>query len=163
MERWRARFIARRLDGLHNEPRPGLLLSVLLDQVEDVVAATLEETPGKDTHWSRASMARRTGLSRSAIGRIWAQVRPQAAPAGLGSGEQRRDRIHADEFVLVKPHRGAVQRVAVLRAGRHRPRQPQGTGQHDPPLHHLAQQPRLRREAPPHRRQGKRSLTRHYR
>jgi DNA-binding XRE family transcriptional regulator len=23
------------------------------------------------THWSRASMARRTGLSRSSIGRIW--------------------------------------------------------------------------------------------
>lgn len=33
--------------------------------------ATLESTPGKDTHWSRASMARRTGLSKSTIGRIW--------------------------------------------------------------------------------------------
>jgi hypothetical protein len=28
--------------------------SILLDQVEDVVVATLEATPGKDTHWSRA-------------------------------------------------------------------------------------------------------------
>ena len=70
----------------------------------------------------------------------------------LGGGEQRRDRLHADEFVLVKPHRGAVHGLAVLRAGRHRPRQPQGPGQHDPPVHHLAQQPRLRRTAPPHRR-----------
>ena len=58
MERWRARSIARRLAGLHDEPRPGLLLSILLDQVEDVIVATLEGTPGKDTHWSRASMAR---------------------------------------------------------------------------------------------------------
>ena len=33
--------------------------------------ATLEATPGKDTHWSRASMARRTGLSKSTVGRIW--------------------------------------------------------------------------------------------
>ena len=33
--------------------------------------ATLETTPGKDTHWSRASMAARTGLSKSTIGRIW--------------------------------------------------------------------------------------------
>jgi transposase len=71
VERWRARFIARRLDGLHDEPRPGRPPSILLDQIEDIVVATLETTPGKDTHWSRSSMAARTGLSKSTIGRIW--------------------------------------------------------------------------------------------
>src|SRR5436305_3233498 len=63
VDRWRARFIARGVGGLHDEPRPGRPPSILLDQVKDVVVATLETTPGKDTHWSRASMARRTGLS----------------------------------------------------------------------------------------------------
>jgi transposase len=71
VNRWRARFVERRLDGLMDEPRPGRPPSVLLDQVEDVVIATLESTPGKDTHWSRSSMAARTGLSKSTIGRIW--------------------------------------------------------------------------------------------
>jgi hypothetical protein len=50
---------------------------------------------------------------------------------------------------------------ALLRPRRDRPRQPQRAGQHDPPVHHLAQQPRLRRTAAPGRYPGKRSLMRY--
>jgi transposase len=69
--KWRARFVELRLDGLVDDPRSGRPATVTDKQVEDVVVATLESTPANATHWSRAKMAERSGLSKSTIGRIW--------------------------------------------------------------------------------------------
>jgi len=69
--KWRARFVVERLDGLTDEPRPGGPRRIGDDKVEEVLVATLERAPKDATHWSRASMAAESGLSRSTVGRIW--------------------------------------------------------------------------------------------
>ena len=79
--KWRKRFVAERLDGLHDEPRPGAPRSIGDDDVEAVIVKTLEETPADATHWSTRSMAKATGMSQSAVSRIWRGVRAQT-PSG---------------------------------------------------------------------------------
>jgi transposase len=69
--KWRARFLKARLEGLHDEPRPGAPRKVSDAQVEKVVIQTLESTPRGQTHWSTRGLAEATGLSRMTISRIW--------------------------------------------------------------------------------------------
>jgi len=68
--KWRARFLAERLDGLRDEPRPGRPRSIGAEQVARVIAMTSTPPPNA-LHWTRAAMAGRTGLSQTTIGRIW--------------------------------------------------------------------------------------------
>ncbi|MGH8974118.1 MAG: IS630 family transposase [Acidimicrobiia bacterium] len=69
--KWRGRFVTRRLDGLSDEPRLGAARTITDDDVERVIVKTLEDTPSDATHWSTRSMAKSTGMSQSAISRIW--------------------------------------------------------------------------------------------
>jgi transposase len=69
--KWRSRFVARRLEGLADEPRPGAARRISDEQVERVVVLTLETTPTDATHWSTRSLANHVGMSQSAIARIW--------------------------------------------------------------------------------------------
>ena len=69
--KWRGRFVERRLDGLHDEPRPGKPRTISDEDVERVIVKTLEETPAAATHWSTRSMAQATGMSQTAVSRIW--------------------------------------------------------------------------------------------
>jgi len=60
--RRRARFLRERLDGLTDEPRPG---------VPRTITDALEEVPEGATHWSKRELARRAGISPSSVLRIW--------------------------------------------------------------------------------------------
>lgn len=69
--KWRTRFLTARVDGLLDEPRPGVPRTIDDAQVEDVVRLTLETKPRDATHWSTRAMAARCGLSQSTVCRIW--------------------------------------------------------------------------------------------
>ena len=69
--RWRARFLERRLDGLNDEPRPGVPRTITDAQVEEVVVRILEEVPEGATHWPERELAARVGISPTSVHRIW--------------------------------------------------------------------------------------------
>ena len=69
--RWRSRLIRSGVDGLLDEPRPGAPRKISDAAVEKAVTLTLESKPRDATHWSTRSLAKRVGLSRSSVARIW--------------------------------------------------------------------------------------------
>lgn len=69
--KWRARFVARRLTGLLDEPRSGAPRSISDDLVEAVLAKTLHEQPPNASRWSSRRLASELGISQRAVLRIW--------------------------------------------------------------------------------------------
>ena len=69
--KWRERFRVNRLEGLLDEVRPGAPRMIGDALVEAVITQTLESMPANSTHWSTRLMAQKTGLSQTAIVRIW--------------------------------------------------------------------------------------------
>jgi transposase len=69
--KWRSRFVARRLEGLVDEPRPGAPRKLTDEHIERVIVTTLETTPTDATHWSTRSLARALGMNQTAVSRIW--------------------------------------------------------------------------------------------
>ena len=69
--KWRSRFVAKGLNGLADEYRPGVPRSITDDHVEAVVVKTLTEKPTDATHWSTRGLAKATGMSQPTISRIW--------------------------------------------------------------------------------------------
>src|SRR5215470_6033533 len=69
--KWRERFRTARWEGLVDEPRPGTPRKITDAQVEALITRTLETAPEQNTHWSTRTMAQATGMSQSAVSRIW--------------------------------------------------------------------------------------------
>ena len=69
--KWRRRFEKSRIAGLLDEPRVGAPRKITDEHVERVIRLTLHTKPRKATHWSRRLLARESGFSKDAIGRIW--------------------------------------------------------------------------------------------
>jgi transposase len=69
--KWRRRFLLERLEGLHDEQRPGAPRKISDEQVERMIVKTLEEAPTDATHWSTRSMAKAVGMSQATVLRIW--------------------------------------------------------------------------------------------
>jgi transposase len=93
--KWRSRFLADRLDGLVDEPRPGAPRTITDAHVEAVVAKTLESKPTDATHWSTRGMAKACGLSPTAVGRIWRAF-------GLQPHRSETFKLSADPFFVEK-------------------------------------------------------------
>ena len=71
VSKWRNRFAQQRLDGLLDAPRPGAPRTIDDVRIDQVIAMTLEQKPADATHWSTRTMARTSGLSQTAVSRIW--------------------------------------------------------------------------------------------
>lgn len=69
--KWRTRFAAHGVAGLHDEVRPGAARTITDAHVEQVITTTLEQVPGDGTHWSTRGLAAQLGMSQSAVSRIW--------------------------------------------------------------------------------------------
>ena len=77
---WRRSFSERRLAGLADAPRSGRPREIDDDEVQRVLAMTLEPPPDGSTHWSVRRLAAATGISSTTVHRIWARSQAQASP-----------------------------------------------------------------------------------
>ena len=70
--RWQERFMEEGFGGLlRDKTRPSRIAPLGAAVVERVVALTLIDPPTEATHWTGAMMAKATGISVSAVQRIW--------------------------------------------------------------------------------------------
>jgi hypothetical protein len=70
--RWQERFMAEGVNGLlRDKTRPSRIAPLKPEVAERVVALTLTDAPRETTHWTADMMAAASGISATAVRRIW--------------------------------------------------------------------------------------------
>jgi transposase len=111
VRKWRRRFVEQRLDGLHDEPRPGKPRTVTDDDVERIIVTTLETKPANATHWSTRSLAQATGMSQTTVSRVWRAfgLKPHLVDSfKLSPDPQFIDKVHDIVGLYLNPPEAAV-------------------------------------------------------
>jgi putative transposase len=92
---WRKRYLAQRLAGLYDEPRPGGPRSIHDEEIAALLRKTLKTKPKGGTHWTCRSIAAETKLSKSTVQRVWKAF-------GLQPHRQKHFKISTDPFFVEK-------------------------------------------------------------
>jgi transposase len=70
--KWRNRFALQGMQGIIKDaPRPGRRHSISQKTVDRIIDTTLHEKPEGATHWSTRTLAKKLGVSYSAVYRVW--------------------------------------------------------------------------------------------
>ena len=67
--KWRRRFLARGLEGLHDEFRPGRPRTYDDERVVGLINRALHERPRGSTHWRTRTLGQAEGISQSTVSR----------------------------------------------------------------------------------------------
>jgi putative transposase len=93
--KWRRRFLAQGVAGLHGEWRPGRPRSIAEERVARLLRKTLRTKPKDGTHWSCRAIAEETRLSKSTLHRIWQAF-------GVQPHRRRHFKLSPDPFFVEK-------------------------------------------------------------
>src|ERR1041384_6670229 len=113
ISRWRKRFVEDRVAGLMEERHPGQKPSVITPALQArVLAATRRKPKDGSTHWSCRKLAKRLGLSKDTVHRVWrmAGLRPHRLDRYMASDEPDFESKAADiiSLYLNPPQHAAV-------------------------------------------------------
>jgi len=93
--KWRNRFIAQRLSGLHDEWRPGKPRTIDDERLAELIHKTLHSKPAAGTHWSVREIAQETKISKSSVHRFFQLF-------GLQPHRQETFKLSSDPFFIEK-------------------------------------------------------------